>query len=283
MKPKRYVPILAALAITGIGMELWLQRPAPSIADQPPAPSIIQTAPINANSADLTQLRALLDEEIKTRQLLQQRIDSLERRVSDLEQRGIAKPGKDDSNEPQSKTYRTHDLPKDFVRGPGFNADAMLAAGIAPDQVKRIQQIYDEVEMQKLYLRDQAVREGWIGQSRYSEARKELDQRLDTLRGEMSDKDYAAYLYATGQSNQVVVESTMSTSPAQDAGIQAGDTIIRYNSKPIYSWSDLRSASTQCAADTSIAVEVKRAETIQHLYIPCGPLGVRIVTRSERP
>ena len=284
MNPRRYIPILPALAIFGVGVELWLQRPVPGVAEENPRVSetALPAKDVTNSNSELAQLRVLLQQEIQKREQLQQRVQQLEQRVSQLETAAT----NTEKTTPHAKTnpgHETSNTPKDFIRGPGFNSDAMLASGIAPEQVKRIQQVYDDVEMQKLYLRDQAVREGWIGQPRYNEARKELDQRLETLRSELSDTDYSAYLYATGQSNQVIIESTMNTSPAQNAGMQAGDIIIRYNNQPVYSWSDLRSASTQCTAETSVGVEIKRAGTLQHLYIPCGPLGVRIITRSERP
>lgn len=283
MKP--HIPLLITLASIGIGMELWLQRPSSSSADDrinqskavllEKSDNHTKTAPSDKLETD--SLSALLNQEIEHRKQLEKRLEELEQRVAELESNSLGTT----TEASNTKTNSTHSTAS--YTQPGFNPEAMLAAGIAPDQVKHIQQIYDNVEMEKLYLRDQAVREGWIGKERYATARKELDNRLESLRKELNDKDYDAYLYATGQSNRVVVESTMNTSPAQDAGMQTGDTIIRYDNKPIYTWSDLRNASTQCLATSTVGVEIKRGDTTQHIYLPCGPLGVRITTQSQQP
>lgn len=282
MKP--HIPILIGLATIGIGVELWLQHPAPTIAQDNVVPAEVwestdQTIKPALTASSEAELANRLQQEIETRKQLEKRLEKLEQRVTLLESENFSTSGT--PAEPAAKVPSSHSQ-SNVPRGPGFNAEAMLAAGIEPAEVKRIQQLYDDVEMQKLYLRDQAVREGWAGQKRYSDERKALNDRLKSLRSELSEKDYDAYLYATGQRNRIIVQGTMNTSPAQAAGIQAGDTIVRYDNKPIYSWSDLRNASTQCVIESTVAVEIKRADTTQHIYIPCGPLGVRINTQSQQ-
>ncbi len=71
-------------------------------------------------------------------------------------------------------------------------------------------------------------------------------------------KKYDAYLFATGMPNRVIIESTLSTSPARDAGNSTGDNVIRYNHIRIYTWADLRNATTQCPTDSMVKVELER-------------------------
>jgi S1-C subfamily serine protease len=137
--------------------------------------------------------------------------------------------------------------------------------------------------MERLYLRDRAVREGWIGDERYRQERSQLDARLESLRDELSEKEYDAYLYATGRPNRVMIESTLSTSPARDAGIKTGDSVIRYNNIRIYTWADLRNATTQCTTDSMVEVELERNGQRQRVFVPCGPLGVRLDNSSIQP
>ena len=281
MKP--HIPILIGLATIGIGIELWLQRPTPGVAQTATNPSLASENSLNKQdiTGPAADLKETLLQEIDNRKQLEKRLAELEQRVSRLESDADIISG----TPTEAALPPTPDVPSrsSSARGPGFNADAMLAAGIEASEVKRIQQVYDDVEMQKLYLRDQAVREGWVNQKRYADERKALDDRLKSLRNELSEKDYDAYLYATGQRNRVIVESTMNTSPAQLAGMQTGDLIVRYDNKPIYNWTDLRNASTQCVVDSTVSVEIKRDGETQHIYLPCGPLGVRITTQSQSP
>ena len=159
----------------------------------------------------------------------------------------------------------------------------MINAGVDESEAKHIQSVYEDVEMQKLYLRDKAIREGWIGDPRYQQQRAALDDKLDTLRDELGDKAYDAYLYAAGQPNRVIIVSALDNSPASKAGIQAGDTVLRYDNKRIYSWNDLRKATTEGQPDALVMVDLIRNGTPMTVYVPRGPLGVQLDNQSVAP
>ena len=125
-----------------------------------------------------------------------------------------------------------------------FNEQAMLDAGVDPTKVNFIKDSFEQAEMDKLYLRDQATREGWINTKRYTDSVKEIEDRTKALRNELSETEYDAYLFAAGRANRVIVSSLLGASPASSAGIQAGDTILKYDNKRIYSWSDLTTATS---------------------------------------
>jgi S1-C subfamily serine protease len=129
--------------------------------------------------------------------------------------------------------------------------------------------------MERLYLRDQAAREGW-DRERIRNEMQLLESTEDDLRERLGESAYDAYLYASGQTNRVAVSSLLESAQAGQAGIKPGDHIIRYDSQPIYNWRELRSATTSGNIGDSVEVEVDRdGETLQ-FYLMRGPLGIRM-------
>jgi len=151
------------------------------------------------------------------------------------------------------------------------------------EQAANITQMYEAVEMEKLYLRDRAQREGWMASDRFREEMDKLDERTTNLRNELGSQAYDALLYATGRPNRVIVEGTLGNSPAAQAGIKKGDTILRYADKPIYSWYDLREATGQGDANEMVAVVVQRGSKNVEIYVKRGPLGIRLDQQSVNP
>ena len=164
-----------------------------------------------------------------------------------------------------------------------FNEQAMVNVGVDPAKINNLKQTYEKAEMDRLYLRDKATREGWISSDRYAKAVAEIDERTSSARNQLSEKEYDAYLYATGRANRVLVESVIGNSPASNAGIQIGDTILMYNNNRIYSWNDLTSATSSGNPDETVSVTIVRNGQEQQLYIPRGPMGIRLTTDSVAP
>ena len=144
--------------------------------------------------------------------------------------------------------------------------------------VKRITGIFERSEMEKLYLRDRAVREGWTGTNRFREEMSKLRKPTDNLREELN-----AYLFATGKPNRVIVKSALSNSPASSAGILPGDTIYKYNNIRVYTWADLRQETAKGSADELVPVQVLRNKKIIEFFIKRGPLGIRLDHLSLTP
>ena len=95
-------------------------------------------------------------------------------------------------------------------------AERLARAGIEPALAADIEERLAAMEMERLYLRDQATREGWRNSERFSTAMDGLASPAEVLRGEFGDAVYDQYLYATGQGNRIVVTSTLQDSPARD-------------------------------------------------------------------
>lgn len=133
-----------------------------------------------------------------------------------------------------------------------------------------------QLEMQRLRLRDQASREGWLNSGRYVEELRELGGDAGALREEIGDDAYDRFLYLTGQPNRVVVASVIDGSPAQIAGIQAGDLVLEYADRRVLACADLSNATRAGELGEYVLVRIQRGGEILGISVPRGPLGVRL-------
>ncbi|MBL1292316.1 MAG: PDZ domain-containing protein [Thiotrichales bacterium] len=161
--------------------------------------------------------------------------------------------------------------------------EAFLDAGFSYDKAVELDERYADLELRGLYLRDQALREGWISEPRFAEERAKLSSEEEAISDELGEDTYERYLYATGQSNSVSVFSVIRKSPAESSGIEGGDVIYRYAGDRIYDSFDLRNATSEGEAGETVAVEVLRDDAIVQLYVPRGPLGVQLESVSLKP
>lgn len=161
--------------------------------------------------------------------------------------------------------------------------EAFVEAGFSYDKAVELDERYADLELRGLYLRDQALREGWISEPRFAEERSKLSTEEEAISAELGEDAYDRYLYATGQSNRVSVTSVIRKSPAESSGIEGGDVIYRYAGDRIYDSFDLRNATSDGEVGESVAVEVLRDDAVIELYVPRGPLGVQLESASLKP
>ncbi|HVP30028.1 MAG TPA: PDZ domain-containing protein [Myxococcota bacterium] len=160
---------------------------------------------------------------------------------------------------------------------------ALIAGGFSASEAARLRERYENVEMERLYLRDRATREGWLSTPRFAEERRALEQRLGALRGELGDDGYDWFLYASGQFNRVVVADVLDGSPAQEAGLQRGDALVRYGDQRVFDPDELMRATSAGQAGESVRVEVLRGSDRRTVTLPRGPIGVRLFTDRVQP
>lgn len=230
---------------------------------------------IENNNAGIDVIRQQLAQEIVARKKLQTTVNALSQKFSLLEKQN---PPDSDITTPAHASAEANTQNRNW-----FNQQALIDVGMDAATAEDLKTRYETQELDKLYLRDRAMREGWFGSGRYREEMEKLNGQLSGIQKELGDETYAAYLYATGQSNRVTVQSVLANSSADTAGLRASDQILRYGDQPIYNWRDLRTATTQGDVNESVTVEVIRDGKPVQLYVQRGPLGIRMNSASVAP
>jgi len=224
----------------------------------------------------LNSLQKRLSQEERQRHSLQKRVTELERKLKKLQL--ITKSIENEEPVAEKDTEISAEVEEELDR-----ETQLVAAGLEPQQAKSITQFLGDIEMERLYLHDQATREGWLGTPRYRQEIMTLVEREEELRLELGDTDYDLYLYGTGQPNRVIIQSVIEDSPAQKVGIQSKDIAYSYAGNRLYSMRDLVTATTEGIANESVLLEVIRDGNIYEFYLPRGPLGVRVTSESHKP
>jgi hypothetical protein len=235
------------------------------------------TAAAESASARIIELSRLLQRETRARQALEQKMEDLERQVAALDSlagsAGPAAAGEQPGDAAEPAGGSSDDW---------FDEQALLDNGMDSSLVSELKGFFEQLEIDRLYLRDRAAREGWERDKLRTEL-QDIESREDEIRERLGDSAYDAYLYASGQPNRVAVTSVLASAQAGQAGIQSGDHIIRYDNERIYNWVDLRSATTSGSISDTVEVEVERdGETLQ-FYLARGPLGIRMDSLSVAP
>ena len=232
-------------------------------------PQVLNADALSRKVASLeSQVTLLLDriEELESRQ------DAVAMSLSDAlpMDNGTATPTPDNPP-PRAFTGR---------RGQGQAPDEMIgyltAAGVDPVLAEDIVRRQGQVELERLELRDQAIRDGSIGTPEFREKMRELRDQDVSIREEVNELAYDRYLYQSGQPNRIAVDSVILGSAAEQNGIQPGDMILRYEGRSVYNHRDLRSATSAGERDELVNVTVARNGSELTVTMPRGPLGVRL-------
>ncbi|MFT4608720.1 MAG: C-terminal processing protease CtpA/Prc [Gammaproteobacteria bacterium] len=271
--------LIALALLIGISLGFFLQdKPDKVESNTVQNPPVVSSNPptFESSASDIITLNRLLQDEIKVRQLLTQKLNVLSEQVSELKQNFQSKVrALSDQNE------RTESLDAELDNN-WFNEQALVDSGMTGSQARELKVFFEQQELQQLYMRDQSIREGWDS-NKYREEFQTLNDEEDALKNRLGDSVYDAYLYASGQPNRVAVSSVLATAPAGVAGIQAGDHILRYDNQRIYSGFELRHATTGGNASDSVSIEVERDGEVFEVYIVRGPLGIRMNSVSVAP
>ncbi len=262
--PRSYVYILLALGVglaAGYGLA---PGPGPLVMPPPlpPVPVTPSFPPGEVQTMDTLQQRLHIAEQ--DRQALRARVNELQQQLAALE---INEP--DIELEP-ADTDETEDVT------PLSGIEALLDAGIGPDMAAYIQERLDAAELEQVYLRDRAMREGWVTSPRFHQELRKHQNTVAELRGEIGDDNYDRLLYASGRPNRVIARDVMLGSAAEQYGIETDDHIIEYAGQRVFTSNDLVSLVSKGEAGVPTLVRVRRADGVHDIYIPRGPLGVRL-------
>lgn len=93
----------------------------------------------------------------------------------------------------------------------------------------------------------------------------------------LSAEEFELYLEANGGRQEININRVVPNTPAQNAGLRAGDRIISYNGERIFHMGDLRQQVYRVPPGETVAVEVQRAgsNNRETIYVPSGPLGIQ--------
>jgi len=259
--------------------------PAPSDADgmaASPWPAHAGvTGPSDVDPASFAALVQRMGQEVAERQHLADQIAALQAQVAHLEatlDEATGPAGADSAGQPVTQRPEPRSQSERLV-----GQAALLDAGFEAHEAARIQGRLDQVELEQLYLRDRATREGWVNTSRFHRERNRLRATVDSMRDELGADSFDRLLFAVGRHNRVVARDVMQGSPAEQSGLAAGDVILSFDGKRVFSASGLQAATTQGDTGSLTLVEVIRGGDRLYLYIPRGPLGVRLGSVRIRP
>jgi hypothetical protein len=160
---------------------------------------------------------------------------------------------------------------------------ALTAAGLDAETAADIKFRQDDLAMNEMYLRDQAMREQWLDTPRFAEEMGKIDAERTSIRDEIGDDAYDRYLFALGQTNRVRVDDVLSESPAAGVGLQTGDMIIRYGETRIFAPRDLVDQTHGGSLGETVRLEVMRNGQRFEVEVPRGPLGLRVNPIQDMP
>jgi C-terminal processing protease CtpA/Prc len=154
--------------------------------------------------------------------------------------------------------------------------EALIEAGFLPSQASMIVQRESELQMESIKARYEAEKSGDS-----SEYWRNRTSSSETIRQELGDADYERYLVANGRSTNVSVSSVIESSPAQSAGLQAGDEIVRYAGERVFSMTDLTRETMNGIAGQNVVVDIMRNGNPMQIVMPRGPVGISGGRRSR--
>jgi len=277
--PSRITAIGIAVVALLFGVALGSRFHSSSAGPPSPAP---------ADAADrIAELTRKLDRERELR-------GALELELSLLRQEIEPDPGTDSPTAPTAAATRVEDTvtaakqTSENAETPGekttrdewFDASRLTDLGMDERHAEWLHERFESLQMEELYLRDQATRERWVNKPRYAQ---ELRALRDETRAAIGDEDYDAMLYASGRHNRVLLSDVLQNSPAASAGIEAGDVLLRYDDRPIYDVRDLLAETASGEFGETASIDVERNGERLRLYVARGPLGARIQSLRRAP
>lgn len=157
-----------------------------------------------------------------------------------------------------------------------YNLDNLIRGGIDATQAEDIVRRKNSIELQRLALQDRATRDGYLNTQRYYDELAEINKQDVSLREELGDDRYDEYLYNSKQNNRIRISSVMLGSAAEQAGIQKGDIVLSYNNHRMFSWQELKDATSEGELGEYVGINVYRNGEVFSFSVPRGPLGVQL-------
>jgi len=281
MFQSRIAVVGVATAALLIGVALG-SRFASAPSGEPPAPP----PPTNTNEADqITELTRELDRERGLRGSLELELSMLRDEVETVPASkkvpltaAGSSAGDDASSTETTEAEKTPSA--NSKRDEWFDVSQLTDLGLDERRAEWLRESFESLQMDELYLRDQATREGWINKPRFSRRLRALREEVHAALG---DEDYDSLLYASGRHNRVLLSNVLQNSPAAAAGIQAGDILLRYDDRAIYDVRGLLEETASGELGETASIDIERDGERMRFFVDRGPLGARIQPLRRAP
>ena len=268
---KKIVIAIGISLIVGFAAASWMDTAILSPVSQETGQAVAGVAAFDTAAPVEERIRLLeqvVMEEREARYWLEEEVfvlrEELERRddvPAEVEQASIS------AQEAARAEYRSRRF---GVSTSGVQVDRLVEAGFPLSQAQWIVDRESELQMERLQARYEAMR----GSDESGFVVRGFTDDVE-MRTELGEADYERYLAATGRSTSVGIGSVIPNSPAQHAGLQQGDQIVRYDGERVFSMMDVAGHIMQNPAEGNVVVDIERDGVSMQLVIPRGPLGVR--------
>jgi hypothetical protein len=269
--------VVAGVLIGALGVSTWSEdAPFPGSSAEIPTKSSIRQfgrepsrEPDSEHLADVVEsLAQVVSDEINERGVLTEQVEQLKSEVLDLKhnlrvrvqeafQEGDGAP-REEAGDAIAQTTE----------------ERFAAAGLTRQQLESIRALEAGAQMDQIELDDRARREGWINTPRYVQESQDMSTGATAIRDALGDELYDRYLFASGLPNRIAVGSIIEASPAQKAGFQRGDVVIRYGGENVYSNQQLVNLRSSGERGEPVTVEIFRNGQLLQLTMPRGPMGI---------
>ena len=269
--PNTAVTLLGGAAL-GVGLSLGALTLLPPddsgvARDNSQNPSNPSTATA-ANHQQLLQRISVLEEEfaqsLETQLQLAQQLEELQQEINP--EQSSREPVAVRNSPTRSNSRAASNRAETARRRSEARAQQLAQAGFDDEMIDLITRREGEYRMEMLERRYE--------RSLNAEEGSTLSAR-DALRQDLGDDVYDRYLFATGQRNRVTVNEVIATSPGEQAGLKAGDTILSYAGERVFNMGELIRKTREGTPGETVPVQVQDENGNQSLiYIPRGPIGI---------
>ena len=145
----------------------------------------------------------------------------------------------------------------------------LVEGGFSDEEARHALQLESEASFKAMQLAWEAQRNG-----ESIDVMDAVSNPQSILRAEMGDDAYARYLAAQGQPTAIRITQVLGGSPANDAGLRAGDELISYNGERVFNVMELRNGTMQGQPGEDVVIEIERDGVRMQLTLPRGPIGI---------
>ena len=163
-----------------------------------------------------------------------------------------------------------------------YSLENLIRGGIDSTIAEDIVRRKNSIELKRLELQNRAERDNYINTQRYFDELDDINKQDINLREELGDESYDEYLYNSKQNNRIRITSVMLGSASEQSGIQKGDVVLSYDNKRMFSWQELKAATTEGQLGEFVSISIVRNGEVYSFSVPRGPLGTQLgATRFE--